>query len=277
MEMLYKKISPSAPLKVFIECYYIWESKELLNQPITIESPPTGFASIVFNYGDSYKTASITDTSLVNIAPKNFIAGQATKAYKLLLEGRIGMLGIVFRPAAVNTLFGVPMYELNNERLELRDVLGKEIVPIQERILEAHNYQERIGVIEQYLLFKLLYGKTLLNQADYAANMIVAQNGVVNISKLMEELYTCRRQLERQFLQKVGVSPKYYARIRRTSYLCSIMANKRWQIADWHDLIYQMGYYDQAHFIKEFTSFTGKSPSFYLKNNLELSNYLQQQ
>ena len=272
--MFYRKIIPSSPLRTLVECYYIWESDGLMNQPITVESPPTGFTSIVFNYGDFYKTSS-SDISDFKLAPRNFIAGQATKTYKLLLEGKIGMIGVVFRPAAINTLFGVQMYELNDERLDLRAVLGKEIVPIQERILESHTNQGKIDIIDQFLLFKLLNSKNPQNQTDFAANLIVAQNGIINVSKMMEELYVCRRQLERQFLQKVGLSPKYYARIRRISYLCSIMANKRWQVADWHDLIYQMGYYDQSHFIKEFTAFTGKSPSFYLKNNLELSNYLQ--
>lgn len=272
--MFYRKIIPSLLLQKLVECYYIWESETLLSQPITIESPPTGYISIVFNYGDFYKTAS--DDSDFILAPRNFIAGQATKTYKLLLTGKIGMVGIVFRPTALNTLFGIQMYELNDERLDLRDVLGKEIVPIQERIIESCSNQEKIDIIDQFLLFKLLNSKNPPNQIDFAANLIVSQNGIVNISKMMEELYVCRRQLERQFLQKVGVSPKYYARIRRISYLCSIIANKRWQVADWHDLIYQMGYYDQSHFIKEFTAFIGKSPSFYLKNNLELSNYLQQ-
>lgn len=272
--MFYRKVIPSVPLQALVECYYIWECNDLIGEPITIESPPSGFTSIVFNFGDFYKTSS-ADISDFKPAPRNFIAGQATKTYKLLLEGRIGMIGIVFRPAAINTLFGIQMYELNDERLDLRDVLGKDIVPIQERIIEARTNQEKIDIIDQFLLFKLLNCRSQPNQTDFAANLIVSQNGIINVSKMMEELYVCRRQLERQFLQKVGVSPKYYARIRRISYLCSIMANKRWQVSDWHDLIFQMGYYDQSHFIKEFTAFTGKSPSFYLKNNLELSNYLQ--
>ena len=84
----------------------------------------------------------------------------------------------------------------------------------------------------------------------------------------MSELYVCRRQFERQFLLKVGMSPKYYARVRRIGYLCSILASKKWAVDDWHDLIYKMGYFDQSHFIKEFTGFTGKSPRFYLRKQL---------
>jgi len=183
-------------------------------------------------------------------------------------------VGIVFRPAAINTLFGLPMYEFSNERVSLNDVLGKEIDQIQDQIAEAETHQERIAVLDNYLIIKTLKLKNFPDRTDYAANLIVEKRGIINVSELMDDLYVCRRQFERQFLQKVGVSPKYYARIRRISYLCSVMATQRWQIDDWHDLIYQSGYYDQSHFIKEFTSFTGKSPSFYLKNNIELQHYL---
>jgi len=273
--MFYKKFAPSAHLKPFVECYYVWEYTHILHQPMHVESPPTGFASMIFNYGTQYKVSPESNaTSEFIIAPKNFITGQATKIYKLSLEGKIGMIGIVFLPAAINTLFGLPMYEFNDERVDLNDVLGKEVQQVEDKIAEAHAHEERVNILDRYLTIKAFKSKATPNRTDYAANLIVEQKGIVNISKMMDELYVCRRQFERQFLLKVGVSPKYYARVRRIGYLCSIMATQRWQISDWHELIYRMGYYDQSHFIREFTSFTGKSPSFYLKNNLELSNYL---
>lgn len=91
----------------------------------------------------------------------------------------------------------------------------------------------------------------------------------------MDDLFVCGRQFERKFLQKTGVSPKYYARIRRSEVLCHELAKKRWQIADWQELIFQSSYYDQSYFIKEFTEFTDKNPSLYVKNNIELANYLK--
>ena len=130
-------------------------------------------------------------------------------------------------------------------------------------------------MLEQFLNLQFLKKSAESDRTDYAANLIVDQRGMVNINQLIDEMYVCRRQFERKFLQKVGVSPKYYARIRRIGYLCNELAQKRWQINDWQDLVYQCGYYDQSHFIKEFTEFTGKSPSLYVKNNVELANYLK--
>lgn len=269
--MYYRKFVPAPHLSPFVECYYAWE-KEALAQPMQIESPPTSFTSMLFNYGDTYRVGNNKHTSL--ITPPAFLTGQATQSYKLELSGRIGMVGIVFKPAGISSLFRLSMFEFTDERVNLVDVLGKSLQVLHEHIAEAYGPIERVQLLEQFLNRQFLKKDNIFDRTDYTANLIVERNGVVNVGELMDELYVCRRQFERQFLQKVGVSPKYYARIRRVGYLCAQLASQRWQIDDWHDLIYRCGYYDQSHFIREFTQFTGKRPTLYVKDNLELTNYL---
>lgn len=271
--MFYKKFQPPPHLAPYVECFYVWEADFSLSGIQEIESPPNGFGSIVFNYDQTYnvKTSNQND---FNAVPKTFITGQATGSYHLQLSAKIGMIGIVFRPAAISTLFDLPMYEFTNERHELKAVLGNEIETIEQKILNANDHEERMVILTQFLNIRLLKIKKGLDRTDYSANLIYDSKGITNISSMMNDLYVYRRQFERQFLNKVGISPKYYARTRRIGYLCMQLVNKKWKIDDWHDLIYQMGYYDQSHFIKEFTSFTGKSPTFYLKNNQELGNYM---
>ena len=237
-----------------------------------IESPPTSFTSMVFNYGDTYRVDTGKHPAL--LSPPTFLTGQATQSYKLELNGLIGMVGIVFKPAGIASFFGLPMYEFTDERINLADVLGKPLEALHEQIAEATGPVDRVQLLEQFLNRQFLRKGNTFDRTDYIANLIVNRNGVVNVGDLMNELYVCRRQFERQFLQKVGVSPKYYARIRRIGYLCAQLAGQRWQVADWHDLIYRCGYYDQSHFIREFTQFTGKRPTLYAKDNRELTNYL---
>ncbi len=272
--MFYKKYQATIHLQPFVECYYIWENNDLNPAGSIIESPPTAFGSMVFNYGESYASKNLGNAEFKSL-PKNFITGQATHNYFLQLPKKIGMVGVVFKPSALNTFFGLPMYEFVNTRYELSEVLGRNFELLSEKIQEENNKEKKIEILNNFLSLSLLKMKKGPDRTDYAANLILDQKGVVNISNLMNEMYVCKRQFERQFLLKVGMSPKYYARVRRMSYLCATLASSKWKIADWQDLIFQMGYYDQSHFIKEFTSFTGKSPGAYLKNNLELSNYLK--
>ena len=137
--------------------------------------------------------------------PPAFLTAQATQSYWLELTGRIGMAGVVFKPAGVASLFGLPMYEFTDERISLTDVLGPLAAQLYQQLAEAPGPHERVQLLEQFLNRQLLAKGAVADRTDYAANLIVAQKGVVNISELMDELYVCRRQFERQFLQKVGI------------------------------------------------------------------------
>lgn len=233
--MFYRKFTPSPHFTPYVECYFVWENQALLPNPLRIESPPSGFTSMVFNYGDTYRVENSKHDSF--LAPSAFMTGQATQSYALQLMGRIGMVGIVFKPAGLSSLFGLPMYEFTDERVNLTDVLGKSLTDLHEQILETASTTCRIQLIEQFLLRQLLKKNPVFDRTDYTANLIVDQKGLVNLNVLMDSQYVCRRQFEWQFLQKVGVSPKYYARIRRVGYLCAQLASQRWQVADWHELI----------------------------------------
>lgn len=109
---------------------------------------------MVFNYGMPYRVTSQKLNG--GLAPKTFLTGQATKSYQLQLSGKIGMAGIVFRPAGLNTLFGLPMYEFSNERTNLSDVLGRQLDECSDKIEEAISHAERIALLEQFLNLQLL-------------------------------------------------------------------------------------------------------------------------
>ena len=79
-----------------------------------------------------------------------------------------------------------------------------------------------------------------------------------------------RRNFERRFFKKVGLSPKYYARLRRMAYLMNLVAGKK--KVDWARVFSECEFYDQSHFIRDFVAFTGRTPQQYLEENRELAN-----
>jgi AraC-like DNA-binding protein len=69
------------------------------------------------------------------------------------------------------------------------------------------------------------------------------------------------------FLKKTGVlTPKRVIRLFRMQQ----MADQIMQASsiDWRELANKLGYFEQAHCIRDFKSFTGKTPSAFLKNEL---------
>jgi AraC-like DNA-binding protein len=237
--MFYKKFTPPKHLQHYVECFYIWEVDT--QKSLFVESPPSAFGSMVFNYGQTYQVQNPKYATM--LVPQSFLTGQATHAYQLHLLGKIGMVGIVFRPAAMHTLFNLPVSELTNERLAIGDILrGGEMRDLQDKIAEATSHQERLGLLVQFLNKQLRENEHRFDSIDFTANQIVVTKGMANVNDMMTDLFMCRRQFERKFFQKVGLSPKFYARTRRLGYLCSLMAGKR-QV-NWQSLFYDCGYYD---------------------------------
>jgi AraC-like DNA-binding protein len=270
--MFYRKYSPSDLLAPFVECYFIWDSEGPLPEPLVVESPPSGFCSIVFNYGDPYFLHNKKYEKLQ--VPRNFVSGQSIFSYKLSLEGTIGIAGIVFKPAALATIFDLPVYEYTEERIDLYTVFTKPVVDKYSKLIcDSATEQDRVKVLDEFLTLQYHLQKAEPDYIDHAANLIIERNGMLQVTDLLKDSFMSRRSFERKFFQKVGLSPKYYARIRRIGYLLNLIAGKK--KVDWSAVFHECEFYDQAHFIKDFEEFTGRTPQQYLKENLELANLVE--
>ncbi|RYG50271.1 MAG: AraC family transcriptional regulator [Chitinophagaceae bacterium] len=267
--MIYLKFQPCSELLPFVECYFVWSSDAGVVEHMVVESPPNGFCSIVFNSGDPYYLQNKKYEKLE--VPKEFAAGQAIYSYKLFLHGHISIAGIVFRPAALATLFDMPVYQYTEERIDLRKVLLPAVVErYASQIADAEEPAQKAKLLEEFVLKYYHANKPVPDFIDEAANKIVASHGILNVGELMDNIYMSRRNFERRFFRKVGLSPKYYARVRRIGYALNLASGKK--KIDWSSIFSECEYYDQSHFIKDFLEFTGRTPQQYLEENKELAN-----
>jgi AraC-like DNA-binding protein len=266
--MLYKKYRPAKVLKDFVECYFVWEGNP--GKTINIESPPSALCSLVFNYQDEYYCSNQKYTN--QVVPSCFIAGQALANYTLHLKGTIGITGIVLRPATIYHFFGIPMYELTDERTCFSTICPNSSTVLHDQIMSAHDNKERIQLLENYILRLLENATHGSTEIIESANKIFESRGQTNITELLDAVPMSRRSFERKFLEEIGISPKTYSKIRRFGYTCSLMAGNR--NANLMDVLFEGGYYDQSHFIKDFKYFSGRTPRRYNKTNVELANYV---
>ncbi len=269
--MQYLKFLPCKQLEPFIECYFIWQSISGPVQYMVVESPPTGFCSVVVNCGDPYFLQNKKYAKLE--VPSVFVAGQAIYSYKLLLNGHISMAGIVFKPAGLASLFNLPVFEFTEERLDLSKIFKAPVVAeLASLIQHEKDPAGKAKILEAFVLKQAGDKLPAPDAIDEAANKIVQSNGLLHVNELIEQAFMSRRNFERKFFKKVGLSPKYYARIRRMSYIGNLIAGKA--KVDWPDVFHNCEYYDQSHFIKDFIEFTGRTPQQYFDENRELSKYV---
>jgi AraC-like DNA-binding protein len=267
--LLYNKLKPSDAFLPYVNSYFFWEDDTLRAAPFEAESPPNGYTAFVFNYGDPYEVHQ--PEGVYKTSPA-FVAGQATSSYRLVLPGNIAMAGIVFKPAAINSIFGFSIRHMKNKRVDLESLLGPEILMIPEQLAAAAGLEEKKSILEAFLTHQLNTRNVKMNFVDEAVELMIQHKGRINIQELAEQLHICKRHFQRSFLQKVGLNPKEYAVLLRLGNVCNLLIHQ--QEINWHDVILDAGYYDQAHFIKDFSSFIGRNPSVYYKFNKELLSQL---
>jgi AraC-like DNA-binding protein len=85
---------------------------------------------------------------------------------------------------------------------------------------------------------------------------IVHANGMIQIGGLSKQLYISQDAFEKRFRQAVGTTAKQFSSIVRLRHVIDNFSSAR----SLTDLAYSAGYFDQAHFTKDFSVFTGRAP-----------------
>jgi AraC-like DNA-binding protein len=107
--------------------------------------------------------------------------------------------------------------------------------------------------------------------AAHAVQYIFAEKGNADLDKLASDCGVSNRYLQKLFLEKIGFSPKFLIRITRFQHAMNQLIHS--QTTSLTELACHTGYYDQAHFIREFREFTGELPSRFQLSRHPINQY----
>ena len=140
---------------------------------------------------------------------------------------------------------------------------------LEEQVVKANDNQERIKLIENFLLSKLTEQPVIDAITKSCVEVIFQSKGQIVLTALADKMNINRRNMERKFTSVIGISPKQLARVARLQATLKMLGQKR--STSLTEIAYENGYFDQAHFIKDFREFTGMSPKSFFADNLKLA------
>ncbi|RZL17049.1 MAG: AraC family transcriptional regulator [Pedobacter sp.] len=261
--MYFQKIAPHQALSPFIDCYWIIETNG--EEPKVEKIIPDGFTEVIFHYGSDCRT-KISGTWQTQC--KDLLAGQIKSYFYLENTGSAAMIAIKFKPAALTQLFGLDMSEFTDSIGNLDAIGIPELTAIRPLLIPYKDEDAAKKILDNYFL-NLCKG-IKEGPVNIAIDLIFKTNGIVSVNDMAEAAGIGERQLERLFKKYVGLSPKYYARIIRFNYIFQLINEGK---TTWNDIVYQSGYYDQSHFIRNFKAFTGEDPSSYYFKEENMANF----
>jgi AraC-like DNA-binding protein len=162
-------------------------------------------------------------------------------------------------PLGARRLLGMPMGELTGRVVELEDLLGRDAAELAERLAEAPGWAARFRLLERAIAERTLEAPPVAPELEWAWRRLHATDGSVPIGALAAELGWSRRHLAKTVREELGLAPKPLARLLRFE-----RAVERLRAgAALADVALDSGYYDQAHFNRDFRGFAGVTPTEY--------------
>lgn len=267
--MEYKIYHPNEKLSRYIK--YFWSLENLQNDaPHSKERIfPDGCIELIFHYGDHFM--KIYGSGTASVQPKSFIHGQLTSYIELEATGKIGVFSARFHPAGLQPFIDFDVLKLTDTTLTVSEIWGKSGTELEKNVLKASSNQERVEITERFLETKLGSLSKNNEAIDFCVEAIIESNGTISIEKLTDELQISKRQLERKFQAVVGLNLKLFSRITRFNYALQLIEKKEFD--SFTKVAYDGGFYDQAHFIKDFKDITGLNPKQYFSENLEMVRF----
>jgi len=264
--MEYKQCEPVTQLSDIVKSFWMIDSGTD-NIKVHEKIIPDGYPEMIFHYQDPYK--SNINGSWRDLGDKYIIAGQIRNHFYLENTGYTGMFAIKFQPWVFKNLFNVDMSSLTDNAILIPDAIYQQIKPLKDIAFEPISFENKVKKSEQWLSHFVSKISPPSSQGQAAVTMILASNGQLSLDEVLTQTQLNERQLERYFKTHIGVSPKFYCRIIRFSYIFKLASSEH---PNWAAISAQSGFYDQSHFIKNFKEFTGEEPSKYGFTDKNMAN-----
>jgi len=242
--MAYREVFPHVKLSNHIYCYWQLESKKPLSEPFLYRAVADGCVDIITECKRPYNSRIVVFFNTYSLFP---------------LGISFNYIGIRFLPSAFSSIFQMNASELTN-RVELLElVLPKLSVHIGHMVNKSHLLTELKESFDSHFL-KLF--SNLSNNTDkrlFAALVtILSSNGNLAVEKDLN-VGLSSRQLRRLFEFYLGDTPKAFSKVVR--FQSMLRAKPSLETLRKNKIFYDFGYFDQAHFIKDFKTFYGLPPT----------------
>jgi len=253
----FQRASPHPLLRPYVQSYWYFRRATPLTAFHEEYMHPTGGFGIVFNFGDNLHLDTQT------IPEPIFLDGSNTISRRMGFQGQVEVLGIRFHEGGAYPFLGIPLNELRNAITLLDALDDPNLLRLHARLQEMTTLPARVRLLDEWLLARLGQSKEQSQLVPTSLKILRTTGGQFPIPALADDLAISQRQLERLYQSQVGMTPKQYAQLQRVGMARLGLKKLRGQTTT--RLALELGFYDQAHFIREFSAVVGMTPFAYMR------------
>ncbi len=264
-EARYHEFPPSHLLGSIIHCYWSLQTIPLVasgsqaSEPLLYRVATDACVDVIVDIANPDRISVIVGTTN---APILFPLGYDAEFF-----------GVRFLPSMIQRVFAVHLGEIAHQTLPFEDVIAPNLRAEARTWIEclhtADSFEERNALTDSFMLHALaLRNFTHDTRLLHVFDALFASRGTVKIEEEVRKHHAISpQQLRRIFQESVGLSPKTFARIVRFQAMLKALTRHSQQAStnNIEGVFFDFGFYDQAHFIHEFQSLYGVSPSVFMR------------
>ncbi|MGI0465594.1 DUF6597 domain-containing transcriptional factor [Serratia marcescens] len=264
----YSRFQPSKDLASFVKFFWTLEvSPEESAEKQRIV--PDGCIELAFILGDDIKRYTSENDYIIQ--PRAMVLGQTLAPFYVQPTGYVHTFAASFFPYGFFSFVSAPIKSLRDKETSIYELFEhSEARQLEESIIKASSTSERIEILETFLFSRISDHLTIEHILKATVEILFSNNGSISINEITNSDHSKKRQLERRFMDIIGVSPKQLSRVVRLQTALKLLINLEESLTH---IAYESNYYDQSHFIKDFKEFTGVRPSdFWGEKSMALSS-----
>ncbi len=255
--------APAPRLRAHVLNYAGYAESSL--RPVSRCQLPFAGLPLIFSFGptlrigDSRRADSMTSC-------RSFVAGLWDGAAITEYQGAQHGMQVNFTPLGAFRFLGLPLDKLANRVVELEDLLGVTARRLASRLEEAPGWPTRIALLDRLVAARLAEAPAASREIRWAWRKLEESEGSVTIGALCDELGWSRKRLVARFREQIGLPPKTLARLMRFNRAQRLLTGD--VDVSLAEVAQDCGYYDQAHFNRDFREFAGSTPGELLHRRL---------
>ena len=239
----YSRRLPAVELQFFIEHYWLIDWDLSMHEPERVETLPHPSVHFVFEKGKS---------AIVGV-----VRGKFTRS----LEGKGRIFGVKFRPGAFYAFAKTPVARFTDRTVDVAQVFGEAGRVLEPVLVSQDEEQLRVSRADRFFQQRLPAEDDTVALVNRIVSRVIADREIRKVEHLVRAFDVNLRRLQRIFHQYVGITPKWMIQRYRLHEAIERIARRR--TIDWARLALELGYCDQAHFIKDFRAIVHCSPGEY--------------
>lgn len=256
---------PSPALREYVRLYQIVGFSFGLGTPLPIKPYwPRPENCLAFHPRHPTTVLDQTDQAQSILFQRATLVGQSSCLTNRQVGNDFVLFQIVFQPGALFRLTGIPSYELTNTFVDAEAIFSPEIRLVNERLSSTDNHLEMLAIVEDFLFY--LVRRQITHQSRFSrlpidkVSQLLLQNPTsFSLDWLADQACLSTKQFYNLFVQRMGISPKLYARIARFDQTVKLK-NAQPQ-KDWLSIALEYGYYDYQHLVRDYKEFTQLTPT----------------